>query len=178
MRATLDQRITLRPASISDAAFLLRVYGSTRIEELAAVPWSDGEKNAFIAMQHAAQTRAYSCYENANQRVIMCGGRDAGRLFIASWREEIRIIDISLLPDFRGKGIGTYLLKQIMGEAAASGRSVTVHVERFNPAQRLYERLGFEVEATRGIHFFMRANPGASFSRCGGRRELQQYLTS
>ena len=55
-------------------------------------------------------------------------------------------MDIALLPEYRGRGIGTALLEELLVEADATGRRVTIHVERFNPARRLYERLGF-VEA-------------------------------
>jgi ribosomal protein S18 acetylase RimI-like enzyme len=56
----------------------------------------------------------------------------------------LRVIDIALVPECRGQGIGTALIRSLMAEARAGGADVTLYVERFNPAFRLYTRLGFE----------------------------------
>jgi ribosomal protein S18 acetylase RimI-like enzyme len=76
-------------------------------------------------------------------------------LYVARWEREIRIMDIALLPEDRGAGIGTKLLRELQEEARAAGKSLTIHVERFNPALGLYERLGFQQIEDKGVYLLM-----------------------
>lgn len=139
-------RVALRPVRPSDEPFLLRVYAGTRAEELAPVPWSPEQKAAFVAQQFAAQTAHYARhYAGMSADVILVDDEPAGRLLVARWGDEIRIVDISILPEFRGRGAGTVVLRQLLGEAAAAGKRLSVHVERENRAVGLYERLGFQL---------------------------------
>lgn len=148
--------LCLRPAASADRDFLLQVYASTRQEELQLVDWSPDQKQAFITMQFEAQHRYYhENYTGASYDIILVDGEPAGRLYIARWPGEIRIIDIALLPAFRGRGTGTRLLKQILAEAERTGCRVSIHVEKFNPAQRLYARLGFRPVDDRGVYIRM-----------------------
>lgn len=134
----------LRPVQPGDEPFLLSVYAGTREEELSRVPWPAEQKAAFVAQQFAAQTAHYAQhYPSMSSHVVLVGGVPAGRLLVARWTSEIRIVDISLLPGFRGRGVGSRLLAGLQEEAAAAGRKLSIHVEKFNPALRLYERLGF-----------------------------------
>jgi len=137
-------RVTARAARPEDAAFLQSVYASTREQELAPVPWTDEEKRRFIAHQFSAQAEAYrKNYPGAEFLVLVVDGADAGRLYVHRRPDEIRIMDIALLPLFRRRGIGAAVLRRILDEGARRGKRVTIHVEIFNPAMRLYERLGF-----------------------------------
>jgi ribosomal protein S18 acetylase RimI-like enzyme len=147
--------VQLRAATAADREFLLLLYAGTRADELAAVPWGDDHKRAFIAMQFEAQSRAYSAYENASQSIIVAGGSPAGRLYVERRTEEIRIIDISLLPEFRGRGIGTALLRELIAEADLHKQRISIHVERFNRALRLYTRLGFEIVADKDVYLYL-----------------------
>jgi ribosomal protein S18 acetylase RimI-like enzyme len=134
----------LRPVQPGDEPFLLSVYAGTREEELSRVPWPAEQKAAFVAQQFAAQTAHYAQhYPSMGSHVVLVDGVPAGRLLVARWTSEIRIVDISLLPGFRGRGVGSRLLAGLQEEAAAAGRKLSIHVEKFNPALRLYERLGF-----------------------------------
>jgi ribosomal protein S18 acetylase RimI-like enzyme len=135
----------LRPAGEGDRDFLLAVYASTREDELAPMPWSDEQRRAFVAFQFDAQDAAYRAYPDATFSVVEVGGVPAGRLYVARWAEEIRIVDVALLPAFRGRGVGGALLSALCREADASGRRLTIHVEAENRARRLYERMGFRV---------------------------------
>src|SRR5687767_12525302 len=136
--------ISLRPATADDRAFLLRVYASTREEELAPVPWTPEQKNAFLMMQFDAQDQHYRAhYPGATFDVVLHRNEPVGRLYVLRQRAEIRIMDIAILPNARGRGIGTSLLSSILQEAETTRRSVTIHVEKENPALRLYRRLGF-----------------------------------
>ena len=150
--------VTLRSAAAEDQAFLVRVYASTREEELAITSFSEAQKKAFLSQQFAAQDRTYhENYTGATYDVIELDGEPAGRLYVARWDEEIRIMDISLLPEYRGHGVGTQLLRQLLDEAALTSRRLSIHVEKLNPARRLYERLGFAEAADKGVYVLMEA---------------------
>ena len=158
--AVVSSSITLRPAGPGDDAFLRRVYVSTREEELAAVPWSDHEREAFLRGQFDAQDAHYRAhYESATFDIVELDGVPAGRLYVSRGQDEIRIIDLALLPEHRGRGAGTRLLGALLDEGARAGRRVSVHVEKHNPALRLYERLGFLPTADKGVYLLMEATP-------------------
>jgi len=148
--------ITLRPVSADDQDFLVEVYGSTRAEELALVPWTDEQRDAFIRSQLAAQEDHYGKkYPGANHDIIVCNGRQVGRLYVARLDQEIRIVDIILLPAERNSGIGSYLIKQLLTEAERTRRAVRIYVEEFNPSLPLFEHLGFSRTEQHGIHILM-----------------------
>jgi ribosomal protein S18 acetylase RimI-like enzyme len=148
--------IELIPAEPGDREFLYRVYASTRTEELAVVPWDEAQKEAFLRAQFEAQDRWYrEHYTQATYEVIAVDGEPAGRLYLHRGESEIRIVDIALLPERRGNGVGTSLLRDLLAEADAAGKRVTIHVERLNPALRLYERLGFRVAEDKGVYLFL-----------------------
>jgi GNAT superfamily N-acetyltransferase len=148
--------ITLRPITPQDVPFLAAVYASTRWEELAPTGWSDEEKAVFCRRQFDAQSAHYhEHYPEAAFQVIEQDGRGIGRFYVARWEKEIRTVDISLLPEFRGTGIGTKLLLELQEEARLAGKSLTIHVERFNPALKLYQRLGFKEIEDKGVYLLM-----------------------
>lgn len=150
----------LRPVKPSDRAFLLQVYASTREEELHLVDWSDEQKAAFVQQQFAAQDAYYrEHYDPATFDVIEVDGEPAGRLYVARWEDEIRIVDIALLPEHRGRGTGTALLRDLLDEGARTGKRVSIHVEKNNPALQLYERLGFMPIEDRGVYLLLEATP-------------------
>jgi ribosomal protein S18 acetylase RimI-like enzyme len=138
--------VTLRPITDGDGPFLFRVYASTREAELAPVPWTPAQKEAFLRMQFNAQHAHYRAdYRGAQRSIIVRDGAPAGRLYVDRREGELRIVDISLLPEHRGAGIGGALLRELQDEAARARKPLTIHVERNNPALRLYARLGFQV---------------------------------
>ena len=154
---------TLRRAAPRDEPFLRKVYSSTREEELAPLAWDAQSKRQFLDMQFNAQNGYYhEMYPNADYQIIEIEGQPAGRLYLDRRRDEIRIVDIALLPDFRGTGVGTSILNDILDEAVASKKMVRIHVEKFNPAMRLYERLGFTPTADRGVYLLMEWTPDGS----------------
>jgi ribosomal protein S18 acetylase RimI-like enzyme len=153
-------KVALRPVGDGDEPFALSVYASTREEELALVPWSDEQKAAFVAMQFAAQSAHYAQhYTGMSSDVILVDGEPAGRLLVARWHEEIRIVDIALLPAFRGRGAGSALLRDLMDEATQAAKALSIHVERDNRALALYERLGFRPVGETGVHLRMQWEP-------------------
>ena len=130
------------------------------MEELAVVPWDDAQKDAFLRMQFDAQDAWWrENYAAASFDVILVDGEPAGRLYVHRGRSDIRIVDIALLPEHRGNGIGTRLLEDLVAEGDAAGKSVTIHVERMNPALRLYQRLGFAVAEDKGVYLFLERAP-------------------
>ena len=137
--------VSLRPITTEDMDFLRRLYRSTREEELAmVVDWSEEQKDWFIRMQFDAQHTWYQeHYVGASFDVLLIDGVPAGRLYVHRREREIRLVDISFLPEFRGYGLGTAILRQLCTEAEAAGKPLTIHVEKYNPAMRLYQRLGF-----------------------------------
>lgn len=148
--------IVLRTAVAADADFLLSVYASTRAEELASTDWTPEQKDQFCRMQFQAQDAHYRLnYPGARFDVIMDGDTPVGRLYVDRWAAEIRIMDIALLPEHRGRGFGTHWLRQLQAEAAAAGKTLSIHVERFNPALRLYERLGFRLKEDKGVYLLL-----------------------
>lgn len=148
--------VSLRPVTPSDEGFLLQVYASTRREEMAQTGWSEGQIDAFLEMQYKAQRQHYrEHYADASFDVILVEGRAAGRLYLQRRKDEHRIVDIALLPEFRGQGIGRNMLADIIATAAKEGKVVRIHVERNNPALRLYQRLGFVPIGDSGVYFLM-----------------------
>ena len=144
--------ITLRPVAPADTGFLLAVYASTRMDELAVTGWSAEQKAQFCQMQFTAQDAHYrQHYPTAEFFVIEVAGIPAGRLYVDRWSKEIRIMDIALLPEHRGRGTGTRLLSDLIQEAATSGKRISIHVEKLNPALSLYRRLGFQAASDEGI---------------------------
>ena len=140
---------------------LLRLYATTRADEMAMVTdWTDEQKEAFVRMQFQAQHAWYQeHYGDAQFDVVLIDGVPAGRLYVHRRAKEIRLVDISLMPELRGRGIGGALLRELMAEAEAAGKPLTIHVEKFNPAMRLYLRLGFKPIEDRGPYDLMEWKP-------------------
>jgi GNAT superfamily N-acetyltransferase len=156
-----EPALALRPAVDHDYDFLQGVYESTRAEELGPVPWPDEQKRTFLAQQFAAQSAHYAKhYPDATFDVILVDDEPAGRLIVARREGAILVVDISLLPEHRARGLGTRLLDPIVEEATGLGATVVVYVERFNRARALYERLGFAPVAEDGVYLRMERAPG------------------
>ncbi len=152
----LPEAVTLRPITPEDSPFLTALYASTREEELSIVPWSDEQKTAFLQMQFRAQHDYYQqTYTDTVFDVIQLNGTSIGRLYVSRWPEEIRIVDIALMPGWRRRGIGGELLRALQDEARDAGKPLTIHVERNNPALHLYERLGFAQREDKGVYLFL-----------------------
>ena len=148
--------VTLRPIKDDDLDFLRKVYASTRLDELRQTSWSQQQINDFLAMQFEAQHQFYKeQFAEASFDIVEYDGKDAGRLYLDCREDEIRIVDIALLPEFRGRGLGTRLLNHVIRDAQQNQLSVRIHVEKNNPALTLYQRLGFKEIGDRGIYWLM-----------------------
>jgi GNAT superfamily N-acetyltransferase len=152
----METTVTLRPATAEDAGFFYSVYASTRAEELSLTGWSDEQKTQFCRMQFAAQTSHYlQQYPLAQISVIERDGVPAGRLYVNRGVGLICIVDIALRPEHRGRGTGTRLLGELKEEARAAEKPLEIHVEKYNPALRLYQRLGFTAQEDSGVYLRM-----------------------
>ncbi|TPL57594.1 GNAT family N-acetyltransferase [Mesorhizobium sp. B2-4-2] len=152
--------LAFRPAAEADMPFLARLYASTRMEELAVTDWSEAQKVAFLDMQFQAQHAHYrKHYPEADWLVVERAGQPIGRLYIERWPSQHRIIDIALLPAHRRKGHGAALLRDLIDEAWSSGKSASIHVEKNNPARRLYLELGFAAVEDKGVYDLMACAP-------------------
>lgn len=148
----MSNDIALRSTADGDREFLLQVYTVSREAELSMTPWDDAQKRAFAAHQLDAQTYTYQVkYPNAAHDIILYDGKPVGRLYVDRGVEQIAILDITVLPEYRGKGIGTRLVSNLQNEAAATNRSVRIYLEHHNPSQKLFRTLGFEVVPDDGI---------------------------
>ena len=153
--------LSFRPMTDADLPFLFRVYASTRAEELAPVPWTDAQKTVFLTQQFNAQHTDYRRnFADAERLVIVRGGEGIGRLYLTRHDREHSIIDIALLPEHRSRGLGAAILRDLQDEAAAAGKPLAIHVEKFNPALRLYRRLGFQTVEDKGVYDLMRWSAG------------------
>lgn len=149
----LLSRVRLRVAVPDDHEFLVAVYAASRARELDQVAWPPGQRDAFVRMQYDAQDRHYrAAHPRGRFDVVEVEGRPAGRLYVDVRPDDVRIVDIALLPEHRGRGIGSALIAQVLAEAAEQGRTASIHVEVHNPAGALYERLGFRAAGERGVH--------------------------
>ena len=152
--------VSFRPITDDDLEFLYRVYASTREEELSVLDWTEEQLEGFLRMQfHAQHTDYQRNYREAQFELILLDGEPIGRLY-QDWRDdELRIIDIALLKEHRGKGIGGKLMREALDRAAAVGKCCRIHVECNNPAMHLYERLGFRMIEEQGVYYLMEWKP-------------------
>lgn len=135
----------IRPVRPEDQEFLFRLYASTR-QEVSDLGWPAQQLEAFLRMQFNAQQRWYqTVYPGSEHSLIMVNDAPIGRMLVSSGDGSVTLVDISLLPDYRSQGIGNTLIRALIETAAAKGQPVTLQVLRTNPAQHLYQRLGFVV---------------------------------
>lgn len=141
----------LRAETPGDLPFHEALYASTRQEEMDAAGFPEEARGPFLAMQFNAQNTHYrKFYPAAEWVIIECEGGPAGRLIIDRAPDHHHIIDIVLLPAYRGGGIGTDLLTKICDAA----RELPVHLFALNTerAIRLYQRLGFRAVKDDGMN--------------------------
>jgi GNAT superfamily N-acetyltransferase len=160
IRAAAEFGISYRPFVDQDLEFVAELYASTRREEVAATGWPAEMQEAFLTQQHQAQHSHYSIhYADAEWLIIEREGEAIGRLYLHEPGEDLLVVDISLVPQCRGMGIGGAILRDTLALAGERAKTVSIHVEKVNPARRLYSRLGFSAVEDVGVYELMRAEP-------------------
>lgn len=155
------QSLRLRPIDNDDQQFLIAVYGATRQEEIAQAGWDEDTVARFVRMQFDAQHAHYQQHHpQGTFDVVLHQQQAVGRLYVSRSQERVHVVDIAMLPAFRGRGIGSALMLELMREAQRDGKCVTIHVEVNNPALVWYQRLGFKEISSGGFHRLMQWRPG------------------
>ncbi len=157
--------ITLRDVSPNDANFLFAVYAGTRAEEMALVPWTEEQRLGFLRMQFEAQQAHYhEQFPTAEYKVILAEGEPVGRLYIARDAELIQILDIAVLPERRRQGVGSALVRELIGEAESSGKCIRVYVDSASSLS-LFERLGFTKVEEVGLNLLLEWSAATSAAK-------------
>ena len=152
--------LSVRRENSDDREFLERLYASTRAQEMSVVDWSQDARTAFLRQQYEAQHTHYrQHYSDAEFWIVELEGSAAGRLYLQLRDDEIRLMDIALMPDHKGRGIGTAVVRRVLDIASEKGIAVRLHVEPDNRAVNLYRRLGFVKLEDRGVYEFMEWRP-------------------
>lgn len=139
-----------------DMGFLAELYASTRAEEVASTGWGENQTKLFLQQQFDAQHSHYQeQYPDADWLIVIKDRKRIGRLYLVRWPSQHRLIDIALVPDMQGQGLGVAMILDLMDEADAAGKALSLHVEKFNPAKDLYLKMGFETIQDKGVYDLM-----------------------
>jgi len=150
---TTTLAFALRAAQPADAEFEQLLYASTR-EDLR--PLGPEVFDGLVGMQFRAQSMAIRLdHPNAERHIVLVDGEPAGRLVVDAAADQIEILDIALLPEYRSHGVGTGVLGGVLARANRGGRSVRAYVEKRSRALRFFERLGFAPSGEAGIYLAM-----------------------
>ncbi|MCG8406615.1 MAG: GNAT family N-acetyltransferase [Phycisphaerales bacterium] len=153
---THEGDVRLRPVEAEDDPFLLKVYASTRAAELSQTGWDAAQKETFVRMQFNAQRQHYqSRFPDAEHSVILKGNQTVGRLYVSDSAEELRVLDITVLPEHRSAGIGGAILRDLLASARKAGKPVRIHVEADSRCTGLFNRLGFTVAQEKELHVLL-----------------------
>jgi ribosomal protein S18 acetylase RimI-like enzyme len=152
--------IELRPVGPEDETFLFQVHASARERDLSLTGWNDQQKNLFLQHQFAAQNNHYQRYfPNSAHQIIMLANLRVGRLWVDRKSDEIRILDLIVLPAHRRKGIGTKLLEELQDEANGTAKPLRITLEMNNPALAQFQRFGFAITGENGPHYLLEWRP-------------------
>ena len=108
----------------SDTTFLFALYSTVRAEEMMVVPWDDNQKNAFLQSQFKVQEDEdyLNSYPQGSYQLIELDGKRIERLSLGKFDDEIRIIDLTILPEYRGRGIETKIISNDFGKNNKAGQ--------------------------------------------------------
>ena len=166
----MSQILTLRPSRADDQEFLYRLFCSVHSEKLNLALLSVEERNRLIGLMYQGFAGHYSTIgPAADDRIVLLNNECIGRMILLQTREEIRLADLAILPQYRQRGIGTALIGQLQTESLMSNRPVRLHVARFDRASRLYQRLGFYKIDVEGPYLHLEWTKRFDSSQCGMR---------
>jgi ribosomal protein S18 acetylase RimI-like enzyme len=150
-------RVTLRPASPADEQFLQDLYADRRRPEVAGLGWPEAVVAGFLDQQFRAQRDGYRTdFPAAEDMIVVEDGTPVGRLLVDRTPDGYRVVDVTVCSRCRGRGIGTALMRSVLGEAAGAGVPVRLTARRSD--RRLvgwYAALGFEVVGHDDVHVSM-----------------------
>lgn len=150
----------LKPYSPDDQDFLFRLYADTRTQEMSLFGWPAAQQETFLRMQFNAQQHWYGmAYSGGDHQIVLVEGQPVGRILVFRESGANRLVDIALLAPFRGHGIGTQLLRDLIGKSSQENLPVALQVLKNNPARHLYERLGFVITGEDGMYYQMERKP-------------------
>lgn len=160
--AALANSISVRPVTPEDASFLLMLYKSSRGDDLRGLGWEEERVSEFLDMQYEAQQRFHANeYRRPVDQIVVSNGQPIGRLMFEPREHEIRCVDIALVPEHRGAGVGTFLLRELQTEAKRQKKPLRLQVIRFSRALPMFDRLGFQRISETGTHFQLEWTPEA-----------------
>ncbi|MFZ7089904.1 GNAT family N-acetyltransferase [Primorskyibacter sp. 2E233] len=153
-------QVTFRSIQDSDRDFLFRLYASTREWEFELTKWTDADKQDFLERQFKTQDMAYRMSNlNATFCIIQMDGTDIGRLYVDRQDNCLRIIEFTLAPEWRGRGIGSDILRSLLNEAHGGKVPVRLSVMKNSPALALYLRHHFTRIADLPMHYELEWRP-------------------
>ena len=148
--------ITFRAITEANRLFLVQLYKSSRGDDLRGLGWDEDRIREFLEMQYAAYGNFYrNDFPNSSDEVVLGDAKPIGRLIIDRRADEIRLVDIALLPAHQNRGFGSQIIRGLQAEAATQHKPLRLHIIRFNRAVGLFERLGFVRASETGTHFQM-----------------------
>ena len=153
--------VRLRAETPDDEAFLRRLIWETIALELGADRWPDPMRTQLLTIQYQNRRMGPRAgFPEGESHVIQWNDFAAGWIFFVQMETQLHLVEIMVLPDFRGKGIGADAIRQVMGLAA--GNPVRLRVNVMNAgAIRLYERLGFQKVGGSEVQHEMEARASA-----------------
>ncbi len=142
--------ISIRPATDRDEPFLKQVHEAARLWEFEVLLQTGQEElyHKVVAQQYRSQLQSYEAdFPQAHYAVIQWTDRPIGRLYLNYREDEVRVLDIGILPEYRGHGIGEIVLKGICIEAGLRRVPVRLHVHYLSRARAFYQSVGFRQTA-------------------------------
>jgi ribosomal protein S18 acetylase RimI-like enzyme len=158
----------LRAAGPNDGPFLYRLYENTHGRRFAQLPLSPAQRDNLLRIQSEAQRAGYrQQYPESKDLIIETAGAPVGRVWLSQSASAVHIVDIAVLPEYQGRGLGTAVLGQVIEHAATSCKSVRLSVDRMNArAAQLYRRLGFQVVGANEVYEEMELPVGDRLNSC------------
>jgi len=147
--------VALRAACDRDEPFFFRLFCSILEPDFAFL--GDRERDAILNMQYRAWQRSICAnWPHARHMIVTEDGEAIGRLSIARSKKELHLIEIALLPERQNRGIGSFLMKQLVKEAGdCQGPRIRLYVFRSSRAVRFYQRMGFVPVSDDGVYLLM-----------------------
>lgn len=137
--------ISRRAAVPDDVPFLLRLRESTMSAQLAKAGVHHSPEDQLARVMHR-----FECAE-----IVLESGKPAGLIKVHRGENQWKIVQLQLCPSIQGKGVGSWLIRDVIQQAGEAQAALTLTVFRDNPARRLYQSLGFSITGGDEHEYFM-----------------------